>query len=132
MLNRLALRLATVRALRGHTLVGTHVYDSEIAPIDEIAAERPRPFIVVYTDDASFRHGDRDLFATVGDNRVESGFQKLVIEIGVTQRMQILDDEGDRRDDAVQPQTDPALEFNIDLIERQVLAALMNPVTAWA
>jgi len=131
-LNRLALRLATVRALRGRTLAGERVHDSEHGAIDEVAAERPLPFIVVYTDDGQYNHSDRNLWSTSGSKRVGSGYQKLVIEIAMTQRMQVTDENGEPVAGAVQPETDAALEFNIDVIERQVVAALMDPQSPWA
>lgn len=124
MLTRFALRAATVRALRGRTLVGRAVRDSEIAPIDDVAAEHPTPFIVVYTDDGKFTATGRDLFATSGDSRVDVGYQHLVIEIAVTQRMRIRGEDGEERDDVVHPALDAALEFNVDLIERQIMCAL--------
>lgn len=135
MLNRLALRIATVRALRGRTLAGSRVLDSEIAPIDDIAAEHPTPVIVVYTDDGHFRGAGRDLFGTSGDTRVDVGFQHLVIDIAMTQRMTLTDEAtGQQIEDAVPPVTDAALEFNLDIIERQVVVALMDtaPAAKWA
>ena len=132
MLNRLALRLATVRALRGRTLARDRVHDSEHSAIDEVAVDRPLPFIVVYTDDAQYNHGDRDLWSTSGNKRVGSGYQKLVIEIAMTQRMQLVGENGEPVEDAVQPATDAAMELNLDIIERQVIAALMDPQSAWA
>lgn len=134
MLNRLALRLATVRALRGRTLAGSNVLDSDIGPIDELASEQPTPFIVVYTDDGAFHHGDRNLWQLAGDNRVESGTQQLVIEIAITQRMKLVDDDGEPYEGAVPLETNPGLAFNVDLMERQIYAALMDPAPAavWA
>lgn len=132
MLNRLALRLATVRALRGRTLADERVYDSEHGAIDEVAVERPLPFIVVYTDDAQLHHGDRDLWSTSGNKRVGSGYQKLVIEIAMTQRMRVTGENGEPVAGAVQPETDAAMEFNLDVVERQIIAALMDPQSPWA
>lgn len=134
MLTRLALRLATVRALRGKTLAGSNVLDSEIGPVEDIAKDKPRPVIIVYTDDGKFSGAGRDLFSPAGDNRVDVGFQHLIIEILVTQRMKMLDDEGQEIEGALPPVLDAALAFNIDLIERQVYAALMDasPAANWA
>lgn len=134
MLNRLALRLATVRALRGRTLAGDNVLDSDMAPIEDIALEYPQPVIVVYTDDGKFMSSGRDLFVTSGDARVDVGFQSLVIEIVITQRMTMRDDDGNTIEGAVPPVLDAALEFNLDIIERQIYAALMDadPAAPWA
>lgn len=134
MLNRLALRLATVRALRGRTLAGPNVLDSSSAAIDDIAAEHPTPVIVVYTDDGQWNVAGRDLYATSGDTRVDMGYQKLLIEIALTQRMLLvdpatgepqLDADGNPLFAAMSLATDPALELTLDLIERQVIDALM-------
>jgi hypothetical protein len=134
MLNRLALRLATVRALRGRTLAGANVRDSEMAPIADVANDEMMPLIVVYTDDGKFTSMGRDLFATVGDARVDVGFQNLIIEIAITQRMQIRDDNGDMIVGAIPPVLDAALECNIDFIEREVYSALMDadPSAVWS
>lgn len=134
MLNRLALRLATVRALRGATMAGQNVLDSEHGAIDEIAEEHPKPVIVVYTDDASYAGGGRDLWSTQGDARADVGSQKLVIEMAMTQRMRVVDEDGDESESAIQPQTDASIEAALDLLERQVVAALMDvrPSAAWA
>lgn len=127
MLNRLALRLATVRALRGRTNAGDAVVDSDMGAIDEFASDKPKPVIVVYTDDASFAIGDRDLQSGPGSSRYDSGFQKLVIEIAMTQRMTLTDEDGEQIETAVPPVTDAALELNLDIIEAQVIRALMWP-----
>ncbi|MCF6199265.1 MAG: hypothetical protein L3J67_07695 [Hyphomicrobiaceae bacterium] len=127
MLNRLALRLCTVRALRGKTFAGQNVLDSEHGAIDELATEQPKPFIIVYTDDASYSVLRRDLFGTGGSDRVDSGTQKLVIEIGITQRMVIdKDEDGTPIAEAVSLRTNSSMELTLDLIERQVKMALMD------
>lgn len=125
MLNRLALRLCTVRALRGRTIAGRNVRDSEMAAIDEVAAAHPTPVIIVYTDDGRFATQGRDLWATAGDKRVDVGYQTLIIECVLTQRMQMTDDDGVPIEGAVPPVLDAALAFNLDIMERQIYAALM-------
>ncbi|MGE8942698.1 hypothetical protein ACO2I3_12355 [Leptospira interrogans] len=129
MLNRLALRLATVRALRGRTLAGNRVADSEVAAIDDVAAEAAAPVVIVYTDGGSFTATGRDLYTTKGDGRVESGYQRLVIEIAVTQRMRV---QGGEDEAHVQPETDAAMEFTLDIIERQITTTLMSSIEPWA
>ena len=128
MLNKIAIRLATVRALRGKTLAGDNVIDSEYGAIDEMAGDKPKPFIIVYTDDAQYAVTGRDLYGTGGSDRVDSGTQKLVIEIGLTQRMKVDEDkDGNPIVEAVAPVTDAAMELNIDIIERQIMDALTDP-----
>lgn len=145
MLNRLALRICTVEALRGRTYAGANVFDSRQATIDEIAFEvdaapKPMPTISVYTDDGHFRPGDRSLFNVSGDHRHNVGFQRLVIEIVLTQRMVVTDDSGAvmRNPDGsvltelIVLDTDPTIEFYLDIIERQVSNCLMVAGNAWS
>lgn len=115
---RFALRMATVRALRGSTLAGVFVRDSEIGPVDETFADKQHPFILVFTDDAEGTGAGTDLF----DN---SGKQCLVLEMGVTTRMKA-------GEDWAVPTTDPGLELTLDIMERQIRHALSNPANAWA
>ena len=76
-LNRLALRLLTVEALRGRTLAGEAVRDSMAIPLDgPIALDLPQPFVAVYTDDGLSQPRGRDL-STAG------GTINLLIEFGV-------------------------------------------------
>lgn len=134
MLARLALRLATVQALRGRTLAGASVRDSELSPIDEVGAAEAAPVVVVYTDDGNFSAAGRDLFACQGDGRVEFGYQQLVIEIALTKRMKFRAEDGLEVEDVLPPALDPALAFALDLIERQIYCALMDtaPGAVWA
>jgi len=124
MLSRFALRAATVRALRGATWAGSRVMDSELAAIDDVAAEHPQPVIVVYTDDGTFKTGPHRGLA--GAN----GMQSLVIEIAVTQRMTV-EHQGEQVIVYDQTWTDAKMELTLDLIERQVLCALTDPNNVW-
>jgi hypothetical protein len=123
---RLALRLATVQALKGCTLAGAHVRDSEQGPLDEQAAP-VQPAIVVFTDDGTRRDTKhpRELFG--GD-----GTQTLIIEIMVTQRTETPDADGVLEVAWSMPATDAGMEIAIDLIERQIAVALSDPDNAWA
>lgn len=132
MLNRLALRIATVRALRGKTYALANVFDSQQTAIDDLARDQPQPFIVVYTDDGRYNSGHRDLLSYTGDHRVDVGYQHLVIEMGITQLMTLRDDAGNELTGAGSPRTDAALEYRIDLMERQVIAALLDQSSDWA
>lgn len=139
MLNRLALRLATVRALRGRTLAGHNVFDSMQAAIDDVAVEHPTPVMLVYTDDGQWAIFDRNLYSTSGNGRVGSGEQRLIIEMAVTQRMVVpqydpetgqpmFSEDGQLlvNEQAVPLVTDANLEATLDILERQVLVALMD------
>lgn len=121
-LSRLALRIATVKALRGKTFAGAMVRDSEIGPIDETAEGAEVPFIVVYTDECDIEANgageETSLFGCC------TGID-LTIEMAVTSRMK----PGGAW---TIPTTDAGLEFTIDALERQVRLALSDPDNAWA
>jgi hypothetical protein len=123
-LSRLALRIATVKALRGKTFAGNMVRDSEIAPIDETIEGETAPFVVVYTDesdtDPDVANEETSLFG-------RCTYVDLTIETAVTTRMK----PGPGSDWAIPP-TDAGLEFTIDVIERQIRNALSDPDNAWA
>lgn len=120
-LARLALRIATVKALRGHTWAGDMVRDSEIGPIDDAAQDKEIPFVVVYTDDSEGEVSGTDLFA-------HDGKQCLVIEVGVTTRMK--PGRSGPGGWAI-PTTDAGMEMTIDAIERQIKLALTDPANPW-
>jgi hypothetical protein len=107
-LNRLALRIATVLALKGRTHAGDAVFDSRNATIDELVRDEAVPVISVYTDE--------DM---PGDERQVS----LVIECAVS----VLQAKGDDEPQLWTPTTDPMLELNLDLMEAEITDALADP-----
>jgi hypothetical protein len=132
MLGRIALRLATVEALKGATLVGANVLDSQIAALDVAAdgavrTDQEKPFVAVYTDAASI------------DDRLDiralhrSGLTDLTIETGITMSMGVTD-PGTGVTEVIPglPATDPAFEFFLDCVGRQITTALSDPRNAWA
>lgn len=130
MLARIALRMATIAALKGKTLVGDNVLDSEITALDadadgNLTTDQQKPFITVYThtatDDAG---GDRALH--------RSGLTELVIEIAVAATMVYRNEDGDKEVAAGIPATDSAFEFFLDATARQITNALTDPRDAWA
>lgn len=125
-LAREALRIATVRALRGRTLCGARVSDSEHGPVEDMAFQKLEPEIIVYTDDGKFAGEGRDLFA--------GGSTNLVLEIVITQRMKVKAAGGTGANawEVIFPQTDSAMELTLGVIERQIMMALLDPKSAWA
>lgn len=117
-LARLAVRLATVAALRDRTLAGTAISDSAITPLDTLATREPRPFVVVYTDEGEVAVKGRDLLGP-------DGTFALVLEIGVGAHMV-------QEDAWVVPPTDEGLELTLDVIDRQIRVALVDPESPWA
>ena len=124
-LAREALRLCTVHALRGKTVVGDKVRDSEQGSADDYAENKPAPEVLVYTDDGSFGRNGRELFA--------GGVTDLVIEIVMTQKMRIkLEETGEDGWAWESPPTDAAMEFTLGIITRQIIVALMDGTDPWA
>lgn len=133
MLGRIALRMATVEALKGNTLVAGNVLDSEIGALDVAAdgslrTDQEKPFISVYVEGAKLE-GAADIRALH-----KSGPTELVIEIGITAAMTSTDPEtGASEVIGLQiPATDPAFEFFLDCTGRAIINALTDPRNAWA
>ncbi|MGS1093110.1 hypothetical protein ACVCNR_00815 [Aquamicrobium terrae] len=132
MLTRIALRIAAVEALKGATLVGNNVLDSEIGAIDiaadgSVRTDADKPFIAAYTDASKV---EVDL---AGRALQKSGPLDMVLEYGVTAAMTVTDEEtGESTVMAGIPATDAGLEFTLDLIGYQISAALADPDNEWA
>lgn len=133
MLSRLAIRIATVEALKGKTLVGDNVLDSEIGALDvaadgSIRTDTQKPFLSVYTDMAK-AESDLDARALHDCGRLD-----LTIEAGITAAMVETDpDTGESRIAGIGiPAADPAMEMYLDCLDRQVVTALTNPDNEWA
>jgi hypothetical protein len=120
----LALRLATVRALRGKTYAGDRVHDSQIAPLDETIRAERAPHIVIYTDEDAREVQGRDLM--VADRMLD-----LVIELVVADKVGVTVENQEVSQAIVIPQTDAALEAQINLMERQALRALLAEAGVW-
>lgn len=122
-LARLALRVATVEALRGRTMVGDNVRDSDMSAIDiaadgSLRTDEDRLFVLVYTDDGrSTEVPLRDLHS--------NGEVDLVLEFGVATPMVVTNpDTGESVISGSIPATDAAFEMALDIIDRQIASAL--------
>lgn len=131
-LARIAIRTAAVEALKGRTLVGNNVLDSEIGVIDvdsngnAVTIEKS-PFTAIYTDAAK---------ASVGENELRAlflnGITEVLFESGVTAAMTGIDPEtGETVLGIGVPDTDANLEFQLDLQARQIVDALTDPANDW-
>lgn len=105
-LNRAALRITTVLALRGRTSAGAAVFDSRADALEDVALGVNVPVISVYTEE------DKTV-----DRRREID---LIIEFAVTSKVQL---EGDRVVIAA-PETDEALELTLDVLQAEITDAL--------
>lgn len=132
-LARFALRLSAVHALRGATLVGDNVRDSDITAIDvssngDVRTDEDRPFIVIYTDD-----GNEDE-APLRDLR-QNGLIDFVCEFGIATAMTTINEETGENtigNGFAIPATDAAFEMTLDLVGRQIATVLGGEDSPWA
>lgn len=123
-LTALALRLATIRALKGRTFAEDRVFDSKINPVNLVVKDEKKPVIVVTTDDNDTTITGRDI--RHGDHRLE-----LVIEVAVTTKISVTVEDGGTADILTIPASDAGLETTIGLIGWQISKALSADGGAW-
>ena len=128
---RIALRLAAVEAVRGRTIFGDRVIDSPNGAFDIQADGRYRtaqdkPFIAVYTQSGMVKH-ER------GRNLHRNGSCEIVFESGLSSAMTETDPETGASTLAgiMVPATDRNIEFQLDIVGRQIRDALIDPANAW-
>ncbi|MBX8803214.1 hypothetical protein HBA92_21025 [Ochrobactrum sp. MR28] len=130
---RIAVRTAAVLALKGSTLVGDNVLDSEIGAIDinddgTISITDGRPFIAVYSDASFSAAPNTDLRALVTNGNTE-----IVFETGVTAQMVETNEQGESVITGIGiADTDRDMERSLDLIVRQICVTLTDPNNAWS
>lgn len=128
---RIAARIAAVRALRGKTLVGDNVLDSQIGALEvdadgALRTDEDRPFISVFTDAASAKDTETRAF-------VDNGDTEILFEAGIAATQVTTDPETDESIVyAGIPSTDAAFEFHLDIVARQIGDALTDPDNEWA
>lgn len=128
---RIAVRIVLVQALKGRTLVGGNVLDSEIGALDvsgdgTLRTDRDKPFLAVYTDAAQVI--DLDL-----RSMKENGRTEILFEMGVTAAMTETNEKGESVIVGVGiPATDKAMEFLLDLLARQLADVLTDPDNSWS
>jgi hypothetical protein len=131
-LMRIALRRAAVEALRGRTLVGDNVLDSEIGSIDIAAdgtlrSDKEKPFIAVYTGDSKATKSN-ELRALVINGPTE-----IIFEIAVTAAMVETNEIGESVIVGMgTPAADANYEIHLDIVARQIADVLTDPENEWA
>lgn len=123
-LTALAVRLATIRALKDRTFAEDRIFDSKINPINLVAKGEPRPVIVVTTDDDNVDIEGRDLRA--GNHKLE-----LVIEVAVTQKIEVAVGKGATTEVISIPASDAGLEATVGLVGWQIAKALSADGGEW-
>lgn len=130
---RIAARIALVQALKGKTLVGQNVLDSQTGALDvdadgNLVTDQEKPFISVYADDAKVDGAD----AAIRAMNV-NGDTDFVFEYGITSALVTTDQEtGESVVYPGIPSTDASLEFYLDIVARQVGDALSDSENEWA
>ena len=119
------IRACAVGALRSRTWAEQRVYDSDMTPLaDAVLGTTAQPYIVVYTD-------VDDLPAVTGKAELYNGETRnlsLVLEIGVANAIKAANGNITIQFAA----TDEGLEFAVDVVEMQAIAALVgDPNSEW-
>lgn len=118
---RIAVRYMAVEALKGATLVGNRVYDSQIGMVDEVSDPGTHPYLAVYTDRAVPGPDDKGVFS--------NGICTMLLQTSASSAMTTVDENGNSTIIDGVFATDGGFEFTLDLIARQALAALSSSVT---
>lgn len=129
-LMRIAARIAAVQALKGKTLVGDNVLDSQIGALDVAAdgtlrTEEEMPFITVYTDAAK---SEANRLRSWFDN----GATEFLFEAGVTAGHTVTDPDTGESVLIGIPATDGGFETVLDIVARQIGDAMTDPDNEWA
>jgi hypothetical protein len=134
-LHRIAARIAAVQALKGRTLVVDNVLDSDIGALDvqadqSLRTDQEKPFISVYCDASVNKDGPAsDQLRAL----VPNGITEFLFEAGITASMTVTDPDTDESFIVPGiPATDPAFEFHLDIVMRQLSDALTDPTNQWA
>jgi hypothetical protein len=127
---RILARVAAVEAVKGRSLVGANVLDSQIGALEaaadgKVRTDQEKPFIAVYTDAAN-AEGHLSVRALN-----QNGLTEILFETGITAAMVETNDAGESVVVGI-PATDRALEFFLDIVARQITDALTDPDNRWA
>lgn len=128
---RFAIRVSAVEAIRGKTLVGENVLDSEIGALD-VAADgslrigTDKPFVSVYSDNSQWKEG-MQLRSLASPGELD-----LFFEAGIATAHAVTDAETDESVVLGMPATDASFEFFLDVVMRQIADALDDPENEWA
>jgi hypothetical protein len=131
MIERTALRLATVMALANGfaapwpTMAQGRVFDSRFDPLQAVDLKEPDellPTILVATDDDRGKSLSENNGGPPFEHEVTLALELSIGMVGESEESELF---------LGMPQSEPELEAMLDLFERQVKAALVNPVAPW-
>lgn len=117
----MCLRIATTQALTGKTFAEDRVQDSSIVNLESAITGAPKTVILVYTDDTEFVPDSKEVWGGTGSVNLV-----LIVAVAGAQKL---------TDGTVEfsfPPSDKATEISLDICERQIQAALMDPDSEWA
>jgi hypothetical protein len=116
---RATIRMCAVTALKNKTWADTRVYDSDNTPLLDAIGNQTKPYITVFTDmDVAQEIYGRDLYTA--DHRMS-----LVLEFGIASAAEV----ANKGTVLKIPQTDQAMEALVDILERQIIAAIISDPT---
>jgi len=119
----LALRIITVKALRGETYALGRVLDSSLDAIDMTVTKDKSPVIVVSSDDEEYANETGKLALNAAERSVD-----IVIESAVASMVEA----PDGTQQLTIPHTDAGMEAVLGIMGRQILRALLTPATPWS
>lgn len=117
----MCLRIATTQALAGRTFAEERVQDSSIVNLESAIMNAPKTVILVYTDDTEFVPTGKEVWGGSGTTNLV-----LIVAVAGAQKLQ------DGSTEFTFPPSDKATEISLDIAERQIQAALMDPDSVWA
>lgn len=125
-LTRLAVRICAVEALKGKTMIGDRVLDSDVGVINDEGTQEPSPFLVVLTEKGGGPLGGN------GNDLFESSSFELVFEIGITAQAVETDGNGISQVVGVGvPDTDSNREYFLDLVGYQIKSEFSKKSSDW-
>lgn len=127
---RQLIQIAMVQAIRGQTLAGPHVLDSNIAGMGSIEFSDDQPVIAcsIEESDQNEKYG-RGFFGRANDLKL---YVQVVVATKVSYR--IVNGEGQEIEETVPEigSTDAGREATLNIVDRQWKQALIDPANPWA
>lgn len=127
MIVRTALRFAVARAITSRTMAGALVRDSSIDTLEDALSAKPAPIVLIYTEDCEAKPTGRELWT--------NGWVDITMLVAVAGAftVNVEDDDGGTREvkEFRFPTTDESSELSLDVIERQIKTALLDPGNPW-
>lgn len=127
--SRFALRILTRILLKGQTVAEDRVEDSAITNLEAALKDAPKPILLVFTDDSEFKPQRREVWGGQGNTSLV-----LIMAIAGAYTIKVTDPDGNETEQTefAFPATGPSIEMGLDMMERQIQMALMDPDNPWA